>query len=81
MIAGTRNLILYFWLDFWSWYVAAGGKVIETSTKKRLLSMTVFWTIVSTHWQAIYCIADIAIRTASVKEVKRANVMEFEAEI
>ena len=40
--------------------------------------MTVFWTIISTDWQAIY---GIAIRMVNVKEVKRANVMEFEAEI
>ena len=62
-------------------WLTSGEKVTETSTKKRLLSATVFWTIISTNWQAIYCIADIAIRMVNVKEVKRANVMEFEAEI
>ena len=61
--------------------LTSGEKVTETSTKKRLLSTKVFWTIISTNWQAIYCIADIAIRMVNVKEVKRANVMEFEAEI
>ena len=86
MIARTRNLILYFWLDFWSWYVAYFGRESYRDFDQETATfydgvLDNKGTIISTNWQAIYCIADTAIRTVNVKEVKRANVMEFEAEI